>query len=143
MRVPPVPDRTGSRFTAGYRQLAQHNQNPWGGINPHVRRFWLVLAKRSSSECDFMRKRGNSCISRYPLGDNENPLFPCVFAWFHGRPCQNTGPYRGASEFTAKSLPATAGSTFHAHAASSALPGARGGPCRTLLNERLKIPWNA
>ena len=43
----------------------------------------------------------------------------------------------------AESLPATAGSAFHAYVASLMLAGASGGPRRTLLNEWMIIPWNA
>ena len=69
-----------------------------------------------------------------PRGYQKGFVFLMVLHGSTAAPCQDTGPYKGASEIVAKSLPATAGSTFHAHAASSALPGARGGPCRTLVN---------
>ena len=48
----------------------------------------------------------------------------CFLMFSHGptaAPCRNTGSYRGTSGLIAKSLPATAGSTFRAHSAALAL----------------------
>ena len=50
---------------------------------------------------------------------------------------------RGLSRILVESLLATAGSTFRAHAGLLALPGARGDPCRMMVNEWIMIAWSA
>ena len=98
----------------------------------HVRRYSLALPKCSCSKLGFHRNRGNSWCFMLPGGQHITLCFLDTFGEVQCRITPEHRILRAPLEFTAKSLPATAGSTFHARAASWALAGNPWGPSKTV-----------
>ena len=77
----------------------------------------------------------------YPLEDNITISFVDAFGAVQGRITLEHRILRAPLDFTAKSLPATAGSTFHVCAASRARQGAPCGNRATPDKLRIIIAW--